>query len=110
MHFQAYSLRVLLDKMILTNEEQSVVRWALSQPLRIAKERRGFARSIRQSNALEALVGYLYMANPVRLHEIMDGIGLKDFQSVQDMAADLEMDHRVDSRIFEDSIGSLPLG
>lgn len=78
---QAAALETLLAGPLLTPEETDVVRWGRNAKVTVPK-RFGAAAGgphadvYRAATALEALVGYLYLTAPPRLHTVMRYLGL----------------------------------
>ncbi len=64
---------------VLTMEELSVLRWGRNRAAGSTAPKR-FAGSsspaYRNASALETLVGWLYLTDPVRLQDVMDVLGL----------------------------------
>ena len=88
--FKAYALRVLLDGFDFTAEEQNMIRWALTSRLYPGKIKyKKSERNVRQATAMEALVGFLYLKEPERLHRVLQELGLEDYDVMLDTAQQL---------------------
>lgn len=93
---QAAALETLLSGPLLTDEERDVVRWGRNARVSVPKRFAGagpHAATYRAATAAEALVGWLYLTAPDRLHAVMGYVGLG---GPEDVAAALVGARRAD--------------
>ncbi|DBB02650.1 TPA: hypothetical protein ACH3X3_011618 [Trebouxia sp. C0006] len=82
-------LEQLMAGPVLSAEEKDVIRWGNNAKITIPKrfsQSGKHAQTYRAATAIECLVGYLYLTDSDRLHQLMTYIGLGDIRGPLDRA------------------------